>query len=158
MSQRLFDYQVLDRAQEGYPFRTVTTLITRVMYGFHIGDEHEHFVSITEKALNGFKVASTPGKYLVDTIPIRTSFVGTQALHNIHQTLVKYVPSWFPGASFKRRAVEWKKLTYAMINLPFNLALSSIVRSYVSTHGEIMADTWKQRYLGRGKGIKVFCC
>ncbi|KAJ6576166.1 cytochrome P450, partial [Mycena vulgaris] len=45
--------------------------------------------------------AGVPGKYLVNSLPI-----------------LKYVPSWLPGAGFKRKAKEWRKLTRAMADVP----------------------------------------
>lgn len=33
---------------------------------------------------------------------------------------MKYVPSWFPGAQFKRNAKMWKKTTDRMFDDPFN--------------------------------------
>lgn len=32
---------------------------------------------------------------------------------------VKYIPSWFPGADFKRKAKLWRQESEDMLNLPF---------------------------------------
>jgi len=46
--------------------------------------------------------AGKPGLFLVDSLP-----------------LLKYVPSWFPGAGFKRKANEWKKSVQASAIVPY---------------------------------------
>ena len=57
------------------------------------------------------------GTYLVDYIPI-----------------LKYVPSWMPGASFKRKAHEWRRLSREMLESQFEtvkLKMVSRVTSFV---------------------------
>ena len=61
--------------------------------------------------MGAFKVAAVPGAFLVDALPI-----------------LKYVPSWFPGAGFQRKAREWKQLTRDMYCAPFQAAQDAIVR------------------------------
>ena len=41
---------------------------------------------------------------------------------------VKYVPSWFPGAGFKRKAAEWKKELAKIDTIPHAWAKEQIVR------------------------------
>jgi hypothetical protein len=40
---------------------------------------------------------------------------------------VRYLPSWFPGAGFKRYAVEWKELIEAFVNEPFEHCKETMV-------------------------------
>jgi len=40
---------------------------------------------------------------------------------------VKYVPEWMPGAGFKTKAKEWRKLSQAMINVPYNMVKEKFV-------------------------------
>ena len=40
---------------------------------------------------------------------------------------VKYVPSWFPGASWKRKAATWLSETRAMADVPFEMAQEDAV-------------------------------
>ena len=35
---------------------------------------------------------------------------------------VKYIPSWFPGAAFKRQAAKWKTSVDALFEEPFRAA------------------------------------
>lgn len=40
---------------------------------------------------------------------------------------VRFVPSWFPGAGFKRQAIVWQKRLSEIENTPFNWAKQQIV-------------------------------
>jgi hypothetical protein len=40
---------------------------------------------------------------------------------------VKYVPEWMPGAGFKKKAREWRKLSQAMINIPYDMVKEKFV-------------------------------
>jgi len=49
---------------------------------------------------------------------------------------VKYIPSWFPGASFKRKAREWRKLSRDLIERPFEAVKHKMVsRRYFGLSG-----------------------
>lgn len=41
---------------------------------------------------------------------------------------MKFVPSWFPGASWKRKAASWLAETRAMADVPFQMAKDEAVR------------------------------
>ena len=47
--------------------------------------------------------------------------------------LVKYVPSWFPGAGFKRKAKVWKVEGQALVEDPFNQVKAEMVRDLTVT-------------------------
>ena len=42
--------------------------------------------------------------------------------------LVEYVPDWFPGASWKRKARVWREDCEAMCDVPFKMAKERAVR------------------------------
>ncbi|KAJ6491300.1 cytochrome P450 [Mycena vitilis] len=77
-------------------------IILSVAYGINVLPQNDPFVALAEEAIHTLVYAVVPGRFLVDMIPI-----------------LKYVPTWFPGAGFKRKAKEWSKLSQAMIDLPF---------------------------------------
>lgn len=52
--------------------------------------------------MDGLNEAAVPGAFLVDVIP-----------------LLKYVPKWFPGAGWKRKAEEWNALRTIFLQKPF---------------------------------------
>nr|GAT47917.1 cytochrome P450 [Mycena chlorophos] len=76
-------------------------LSLEVAYGIKV-QPGDPYLEIVEEAMLGVSIASIPGTFLVDTFPI-----------------LKYVPSWLPGASFKRKAARWWKVTNDVLNQPF---------------------------------------
>ncbi|RXW22004.1 hypothetical protein EST38_g3849 [Candolleomyces aberdarensis] len=84
-------------------FRQLTAeTILSVAYGMQIQQENDPYVKLSEDANRGAIIAAVPGRFLVEFIPI-----------------LKYVPAWFPGASFKQKAQEWYKMTRAMVEVPY---------------------------------------
>lgn len=45
----------------------------------------------------------------------------------MHTYLVRYTPSWLPGAGFKRQALSWKKRFDSIMDIPFTWAKNQIV-------------------------------
>ncbi|KDQ53894.1 hypothetical protein JAAARDRAFT_197004 [Jaapia argillacea MUCL 33604] len=76
--------------------------IMDIVYGLVVTEKNDELVTISEAAVLSATLASVPGAYLVDFIPI-----------------LKYVPAWFPGAGFKRKAEEWRRLKDRFVNEPF---------------------------------------
>ncbi|KAJ7032278.1 cytochrome P450 [Mycena alexandri] len=77
--------------------------IMSLTYGIDVLPAHDPYISLAEEAVNSAAVATIPGKFLVDSIP-----------------MLKHIPDWFPGAGFKRRAREWRKLSRRVQEVPFN--------------------------------------
>ncbi|KAJ7437926.1 cytochrome P450 [Mycena galericulata] len=84
-------------------FRQMTgEIIISAAYGIDVLPSKDPYINLAREALHAFSTANIPGRYLVDTFPI-----------------LKHVPRWFPGAGFKRQAEEWRKLSLAMLEVPF---------------------------------------
>ncbi|KAI0932004.1 hypothetical protein AcV5_004645 [Taiwanofungus camphoratus] len=84
--------------------RNATAIIMNIIYGHQVAREGDVYVSLADKALTSLAQSGIFGTYLVDYIP-----------------LLRHVPSWMPGAGFKRQAQEWRKLNRAMLNEPFEM-------------------------------------
>jgi hypothetical protein len=67
--------------------------IMNVAYGIKVKDSDDPYILNAEEALYGLAEAGIPGTFLVDFLPF-----------------LKYVPNWFPGATFKRKADRWNKV------------------------------------------------
>ncbi|KAJ6530948.1 cytochrome P450 [Mycena vulgaris] len=75
-------------------------MVLHLTYGYKIREQgSDPLVDLAEKAFAEFSQITRPGAFLVDVMP-----------------LLKYVPSWLPGANFKRLAkmyAKWSALTVA---------------------------------------------
>ncbi|KAJ8689905.1 hypothetical protein PTI98_012762 [Pleurotus ostreatus] len=89
--------------------------IMKVVYGIDVVPKDDYYITIAERALDGMAKAASPGAFLVDILPI-----------------LKYVPAWFPGASFQKKAKEWKKVTLEMRDAPFNSVAASMAEGTAS--------------------------
>ncbi|KAJ7076206.1 cytochrome P450 [Mycena belliarum] len=76
--------------------------IMEMAYGIKVQPLNDPYVALAHKTVNLGVIACVPGHFLVNHFP-----------------LLKYVPSWFPGAGFQRQAREWKKLARALLDMPF---------------------------------------
>jgi hypothetical protein len=75
-----------------------------------VADKDDSYVALADAAVQPMSRAGIFGTYLVDYIPI-----------------LKYVPSWMPGASFKRQAHEWRRLAREMLESQFNIVKENMV-------------------------------
>ncbi|KAJ5970957.1 Cytochrome P450 E-class group I [Penicillium vulpinum] len=78
-------------------------IILKITYGYTIEPhKRDPLVHISNLALDHFSQAAIPGAWLVDIIPA-----------------LKYIPSWLPGAGFKRTAQAWKKNLMTVAETPY---------------------------------------
>ncbi|KAI0260713.1 cytochrome P450 [Gloeopeniophorella convolvens] len=73
-------------------------------YGHTVIDNNDPYVRLVDEASKSTSEAAVPGAFLVDLFPS-----------------LKHVPEWMPGAGFKKKAREWRKLSEAMINVPYDM-------------------------------------
>lgn len=106
------------------------SLILGVAYGIDVQAKNDPYIATAETALHAMSMAGNAGAYLVDYIPIRelhiSSFSSSRS-KNRPISIVKHIPSWLPGATFKRQAAEWKKATDAMVERPFKAVRKAMV-------------------------------
>ena len=82
----------------------------QLAYGIEVLPHDDPHVLLAEKALDGFANAASPGAFLVDI------------LH-----FLKHVPSFMPGAGFKKQALIWRQWMLDFVNSPFTVAMKEIV-------------------------------
>ncbi|KZT72684.1 cytochrome P450 [Daedalea quercina L-15889] len=107
--------------------------ILNITYGYTVEREDDQLVELVDRAVEEFSLASTPGANYADAIPILTR-----------------VPTWFPGAGWKRRALAWRRDRESTFNMPFEFAKHRIktgkaLRSFVAMN--LDADVQPQREL-----------
>ncbi|KAF9450374.1 cytochrome P450 [Macrolepiota fuliginosa MF-IS2] len=99
---------------EGFLHHTRHLFISSIMeitYGIPVEDPHDPLITNAEIVLDAIIEAMVPGKFLVDMIPA-----------------LQYVPEWFPGAGWKRRANYVKKVNRLVSWGPFNAVKENLER------------------------------
>lgn len=86
--------------------------IMRISYGIDVDKEKVPYLTIAEDAMQTFSDAFVPGKYLVETFP-----------------LLRFLPSWFPGAKFKREGTAWTPIVSRLRDTPWDATVAAMVRS-----------------------------
>ena len=71
-------------------------------YGINVRPYNDPYIIIAEEALKSISELLIAGAFLVDIIPV-----------------LKYVPSWFPGAKFQRKAAMMRTHSENIRNAPF---------------------------------------
>ena len=87
----------------------------RVTYGINIDEDPEDYLTIAEEVMTIFSEAFAPGRYLVETFPI-----------------LRFVPSWMPGAGFKRLAARAALELHELRHGTFSRAKKMIVIPFTS--------------------------
>jgi hypothetical protein len=90
---------------------TFAATIMKIGYGIAVLESDDPYISIAEEAVTGAAEAGIPGAFLVDLFPI-----------------LRYVPSWFPGAGFQKKAARVREATNIMAEKPFRLVQEQLVQ------------------------------
>ncbi|CAE6442175.1 unnamed protein product, partial [Rhizoctonia solani] len=76
--------------------------VLTAIYGYEVTSEEDSLFTTVEAAVRGFSQALLVKNYLVNTFP-----------------WLEYVPEWFPGATWKIKANEWRRQRDQMLHIPF---------------------------------------
>jgi len=87
----------------------------KVTYDIDVQESEDPYVALAEEAFAGVNQAAVPGAFLVDLFPI-----------------LKYVPSWFPGAGFQKKAAHWREVSASMTEKPFCYVKEQLVGDHFS--------------------------
>ncbi|TDL28096.1 cytochrome P450 [Rickenella mellea] len=74
-----------------------------VTYGHRVTTESDEYVRTAERAIELTVEAGSPGTHLVDFVP-----------------WLRFLPTWMPGAAFKRYAFKIRRLVRDMLDIPVN--------------------------------------
>ena len=85
----------------------------KISYGIDVQEHDDPYIRLTEESLQGITAATIPGAFWVDFFPS-----------------LKYVPSWFPGAGFKKKAKYWSQVNASMLQKPYDFVKEQIVRDF----------------------------
>ena len=81
------------------------------MYGIKVQDLNADYVVMARESLDGFAIAGVPGAFWVEYFPI-----------------LQFIPSWVPGANFKRIAEQYRPVVQQALRQPFQVVKDSIAR------------------------------
>ena len=84
------------------PTSLVGFITLSMTYSIKVQPYKDPYIKIAEEAMESISELLIPGAFLVDIIPI-----------------LKYVPEWFPGARFQRKAAVMRKHAAIMRNTTF---------------------------------------
>ncbi|KAF9254188.1 cytochrome P450 [Marasmius fiardii PR-910] len=79
-------------------------IILKLVYGYELKLENDPYVELATNAVGAITQVVNHGQFAVDFLPI-----------------LKHIPSWFPGAGFKRKAEAWRPLAAQIREMPWNL-------------------------------------
>ena len=91
--------------------RAFVAIILKVVYAKNVTGLDDPYLRIVNKSMEGLSLQKVPGAFWVEYFP-----------------WLKYIPSWFPGARFKKIAEHYKPVVETMINQPFDEVISAVVR------------------------------
>ncbi|KZV85404.1 cytochrome P450 [Exidia glandulosa HHB12029] len=89
--------------------RSAAANVVQTSYGIDVALEDDPYVEMANEAIESLSPALFPGTFAIDWIPA-----------------LKHLPTWFPGAKFKRDAAEWSKYPNGLVNIPFDRVLREI--------------------------------
>ncbi|KAL0958978.1 hypothetical protein HGRIS_014291 [Hohenbuehelia grisea] len=88
---------------------TFAAMIMDVSYGIRVSEKNDSYIRTAEEAFATLNEATVPGTFLVDLFP-----------------LLKYVPSWMPGAWFKRHAAYAAQVNTIMAEKPWDAVKAAL--------------------------------
>ncbi|CAL1701255.1 unnamed protein product [Somion occarium] len=111
---------------------TFAAVILKVTYGMNVTSMNDEYIKWAQKALEGISEAKVPGAYWIEFFP-----------------WFKWIPSWVPGASFRKLADQYRPYTEKMVHYPFEtvrkaadngVEIPSVVYSLIKEARETFSD------------------
>ncbi|KAH9937810.1 cytochrome P450 [Epithele typhae] len=83
--------------------------IMRVTYGIEVDDDPVDYLTMAGDVMTIVAVVFNPGRYLVEVLP-----------------WLRHVPTWMPGAAFKRDGVMWTEMANKLITIPWKATVAAV--------------------------------
>lgn len=126
--------------------RTTGSIILKIAYGYQVEADDDKLLGTVERAMEELSMGLIPGAFLVDSFP-----------------LLRFWPSWLPGAGWKRKARMWAADLKLMCDAPFEftkriMSTGTVTSSFTSTlleakpdsHGELLIKDAAASLYGAG--------
>lgn len=105
----------------------------RLAYGYVL-EENDPFIEVSREAMRYFAIC-TMSHFWVNWFPICKSIYSSIGENlKLHLELVRYVPSWFPGAQFQRLGREGREIREQYSNDPFQPVFEAVVSTIRRAH------------------------
>ncbi|KAF9067156.1 cytochrome P450 [Rhodocollybia butyracea] len=93
-----------------YAHRYASGIVLMLVYGYKTsGNEDDAMVELVDEAMDQLSEVIAPNAFLVDTFPI-----------------LQYVPSWVPGAAWKKKAHHYRRTLHDVLNIPYSWTKTQI--------------------------------
>ena len=89
---------------------TFAAAVLQILYGIHVADGTDQYVLMAEESMDAVANGLVAGKFLVELLPF-----------------LRYVPSWLPGAGWKRLFAKWRDSRYRAKTLPLEYVKREMV-------------------------------
>lgn len=103
-------------------------------YGWRVETDKDYLVGVMQEVVQLQAEAARPGRWLVDTYPFCKQVCLLTNNLNQQNFSVRHIPAWVPGASFKRKATEFREEMDKITQFPHRWAKEQIVRSTCLNH------------------------
>ena len=90
--------------------RIFTAIILKIVYDMDIDNIRDDYVRLGQEAVHGLSVNFVPGLHLAEYFPI-----------------LQYIPTWFPGTTFRRNMEYYRPIVQEMRNRPYDKILAEMV-------------------------------
>ncbi|KAJ7157101.1 cytochrome P450 [Mycena filopes] len=82
--------------------RFAGAIVLAITFGYKAKDEDDPLVKLGDDAMSQFSEATAPNAFAVDVFPI-----------------LRFIPEWFPGASWKKKVEPYRQTLQDLMNTPF---------------------------------------
>jgi hypothetical protein len=116
---------------------------------------NDPYVQLVEEASRSTSLATIPGAFLVDIFPssMNQPYCYGSGRSYYFPLTVKYIPEWMPGGGFKKQAREWRKLSEAMVEVPYKMVKDRHVSASLFCDNTFM----KLRQINKDSGNATTC-
>jgi hypothetical protein len=101
----------------------------KVAFGYTV-KEDDAFIAIADEASRISSRAMQPGRWLVDYCPLcvlTLNPIDLLRLMIVSFFVVRFVPSFFPGAGWKRQGLQWREKLQHLSEIPHQWVKSQMV-------------------------------
>ena len=104
-------------------------IIMSIAYGIDVLPENDPYVADAEKVLHAIAIGTTKEALLLDSIPwcIYYQLIWHPGNWELMIFAVIKMPSWFPGARYKRYAREWYPISVEAVKTTYNKVKNELV-------------------------------